>query len=110
MKTVAGYVPDLMDRSRVTAAIPTIRFVSDAPSILAASEDLVVVDVSRPGVLEHVRDVSGFVVGFGAHVDDELLAAAAEAGCDLVLPRSRFFRRLGELARSDRPDADGPAR
>jgi hypothetical protein len=94
---VAAYVPDLMDRSKLAAAVD-VTFVS-APSDLAeVGADVVVVDLSRPGVLEALPDLAGArTVGFGSHVDRELLAAARAAGCDEVLPRSRFFARLGEL-------------
>lgn len=97
MTRVAAYVPDLMDRSKLAAA-GDVTFVS-APSDLAeVGADVVVVDLSRPGVLEALPDLAGArTVGFGSHVDRELLAAARAAGCDEVLPRSRFFARLGEL-------------
>ena len=35
------------------------------------------------------------VIGFGSHVNKELLDAARLAGCDLVMPRS-LFRKLLE--------------
>lgn len=34
------------------------------------------------------------VVGFGSHVEAQALRAAREAGCDLVLPRSKFVEDL----------------
>src|SRR5947208_151572 len=38
-------------------------------------------------------------VAFGSHVEAETLRAARQAGCDLVLPRSRFVKELeGSLA------------
>jgi len=38
------------------------------------------------------------VIAFGSHVDVETLRAAREAGCDLVMPRSQFVKRLeGDL-------------
>ncbi|MDB5350913.1 MAG: hypothetical protein JWN86_2160 [Planctomycetota bacterium] len=36
-------------------------------------------------------------VAFGSHVETDLLAAAAAAGCDPVLPRSRFSAELPAL-------------
>jgi len=36
-------------------------------------------------------------VAFGSHVDTDALAAARAAGCDPVLPRSRFSAELPEL-------------
>jgi hypothetical protein len=97
---VIAYVPDLMDRSRVASAAPRTRFVS-RPSDLAAAAPgarLVVVDLSRPGVLEAVPEVARLapVLGFGSHVDTAVLEAATRAGAQ-ALPRSRFFARLGEL-------------
>jgi len=34
------------------------------------------------------------VVGYGSHVDADTLHAARVAGCDPVLPRSRFVEEL----------------
>ena len=34
------------------------------------------------------------VVGFVSHVQDDLIAAARDAGCDLVLARSAFVKQL----------------
>jgi hypothetical protein len=38
-------------------------------------------------------------VAFGSHVDAEALAAARAAGCDPVMPRSKFSADLPELIR-----------
>ena len=38
-------------------------------------------------------------VAFGSHVDTDALAAAKDAGCDPVLPRSRFSADLPDLIR-----------
>ena len=87
---VVAYVPDLMDRSRLPAGV---RFV-DRPDDLAGWEaDLVLVDLGRPGALEAAARQPGRVIGFAAHVDDDLLARAAALGVE-ALPRSRFFRRV----------------
>ena len=40
------------------------------------------------------KDSAPRVLGFGSHVDKELLVAAREAGCDLVMPRSQFNKLL----------------
>jgi hypothetical protein len=100
-----------MDRSKIQAVGgDAVRFVSSAVALADAASDagarLAVVDLSRPGVLDALPRLSGAgvrTVGFGSHVDVELLDAARAAGCDVVLPRSAFFRRLGELL-----DQDGP--
>jgi DNA-binding NarL/FixJ family response regulator len=39
-------------------------------------------------------DPAPFLVGYGSHVDVATLKAAREAGCDLVLPRSKFVEEL----------------
>ena len=98
MKRVVAFVPDLMDRSRVASAGP-VEFVGSAADLpdAAAGADLVIVDLSRPGVLEVLPDIGAPTVGFGSHVDRALLAAAADAGCQQVLPRSAFFSRLPDL-------------
>ena len=50
-----------------------------------------------PALLAAVRGrcpVMPPVTAFGSHVDAARLQAAREAGCDLVLPRSRFVKLL----------------
>ena len=39
------------------------------------------------------------VIGFVSHVQNDLIAAAREAGCDLILARSAFVRDLPDLLR-----------
>ncbi len=94
---VVAFVPDLMDRSRLgrLGAIPVVHV--SGPAALAAEArdgDLVVVDLSRPGVIEGLGQVAGEIVAFASHVDTELLERARAAGCAEVLPRSRFFATL----------------
>jgi len=98
---ILAYVPDLMDRSRL-AGIQGVELVARATDLAsqAAAGDTVVVDLSRPGVLEVVPLVvaaGARVVGFISHVDSEGTAAARAAGCDPVLARSVFFSRLPAL-------------
>jgi hypothetical protein len=95
--TVVAYVPDLMDRSRLSAATADVRFVSSASALEAASApgDVVVVDLSRSGVLDALSGLTDRrVIGFGSHVERELLTAARSAGCAEVLTRSAFFGGL----------------
>ena len=73
-------------------------FVPSPDALASTPARLVLLDLSRPGALDAVSTVAAPVVGFGSHVDDELLAAARAAGCDEVLPRSRFFRQLERYA------------
>ncbi|HVF33150.1 MAG TPA: hypothetical protein VM933_08945 [Acidimicrobiales bacterium] len=102
MPNVAAYTPDLMDRSKIAAAVADCRFVTRPEALVGlAGIDVVLVDLSKRGVLEVLPAIvagAARVVGYGAHVDHDLLAAATEAGVDEVLPRSRFFSRLAEGA------------
>jgi DNA-binding NarL/FixJ family response regulator len=83
---------DLMDRSRITAAIGGVRFARRAED--AAGADVVIVDLAR-----HAADVATIrglvpnarIVAFGSHVDEHAADQARRAGADLVLARSRFF-------------------
>jgi len=103
MRRVVAYVPDLMDRSRVASATKDITFVSDLAALPVAAEeaDLVVVDLTRAGVLEIVPTLAGPVIGFANHTERELMDSARSAGCTTVLARSAFFSRLNELLAPD---------
>jgi CheY-like chemotaxis protein len=62
----------------------------------------VIFDLQNPGLdlaallaeLRAACPVMPRVVAYGSHVEAELLRAAREAGCDLVLPRSKFVKDL----------------
>ena len=61
----------------------------------------VIVDLSNPGLVigELIAGLCGLplrprVVAYGSHVDTATLRAAREAGCDVVLPRSKFVEEL----------------
>ena len=100
MTRVVAYVPDLMDRSRIAGAAD-VTFV-DRPSGLGAavaekSADVVVVDLTRPGVVEAISSLPVRVIGFANHTERDLLQSAKAAGCETVLARSAFFTRLPEL-------------
>lgn len=89
---VVALVVDLMDRSRISAAIAEVQFARGVEG--AAGADVVIVDLARdPAAVARVREVASAarIVAFGPHVDDAGLAAARSAGADAVLPRSRFF-------------------
>jgi hypothetical protein len=98
--SMVACVPDLMDRSKVSsAASGSVIFVATPAELPAASAgaDLVVVDLSRPGVLEVLPAITSWTIGFGRHDDRDRLAAASAAGCDRVLARSAFFSQVAEL-------------
>jgi hypothetical protein len=101
---VVALVPDLMDRSKVEAAARAagvhLEMVSGAAELgsAAGKADLVIVDLGRPGVLDALGSLAQVrTVGFGSHVERDLLRAAADAGCSQVMARSAFFGRLGDL-------------
>lgn len=100
---------DLMFSSRITATarslgadMKTARS-ADVLTQLAREKapSLVVLDLANPGL--SVTDlIAGwkaegklpFLVAFGSHVDAAALQAARVAGCNLVLPRSKFVELL----------------
>jgi hypothetical protein len=90
---VVAFVTDLMDRSRVTAAIEGVVFARSVAECAAA--DVVIVDLVRFGsAVRELREAlpNARIVAFGPHVDEVAGAYALAAGADLVWPRSRFFR------------------
>lgn len=109
---VVAFVSDLMDRSRVAAAIPGAQFVADPAALPAAAEgaDLVIVDLARPGALEAALELARggtSVVAYASHVQTGILEAAGAAGCT-PLARSVFFRRLPSLAAQAREGGAPP--
>lgn len=101
---IVACTPDLMDRSKVSAALPGVEHVGAAALLarVADGADLVVVDLAAPGALDAVATLNaGRVVGFAPHVDGELLAAASASGIE-AMPRSRFFRALEQQAFTSR--------
>lgn len=105
MSSILAFIPDLMDRSRLKN-IQNIIFVSTSKDLeLAKTGDIVVVDLSRPLVLDTVAKMKQKsdpprIIGFGSHVDKEILADAHRIGCDQVLARSAFFARSVELLKT----------
>jgi DNA-binding NarL/FixJ family response regulator len=100
MRKIAAIVPDLMDRSRIDAALSTpVHYVNTIDSLGAAAPDIVIADLGRiddPSTLRRAAPVAR-LIAFGSHVDEVMLESARRAGIDDVLPRSVFFRRIGEL-------------
>jgi CheY-like chemotaxis protein len=62
--------------------------------------DLGAGELVSPEALLHYQSLAGpgtHFVAFGSHVDTQALATARAAGCDPVLPRSKFAAELPEL-------------
>ncbi len=90
--TVAALVGDLLDRSKIAAAIPDARFAA-APDECAGAEAVVIDVKAHPEAVAAVRKIapSARIVVYGRHDDPGALDAARAAGADVALPRSRFF-------------------
>ncbi len=101
---------DLMFASRITgearALSLTVKPARSLDQLLALARQeapsCVLLDLSFPGLdlpdlfqrLEEVCPSRPRVVAYGSHVDTERLRAARLAGCDPVLPRSKFVEEL----------------
>jgi hypothetical protein len=90
---IVAITSDLMDRSRIGAAVEDVVFARDAAA--CADADVVVVDLARDATLVGaVRTAApgARIVAFGPHVDTDVLDRARRDGADVVLPRSKFFQ------------------
>jgi DNA-binding NarL/FixJ family response regulator len=101
---------DLIFTSRVAGTAKALGLVVQPARSAAALIDLarraaprcVILDLHNPGLdltallgdLAAVCPTRPRVVAYGSHVDAATLHAARTAGCDLVLPRSRFVEEL----------------
>ena len=57
--------------------------------------DLHLAGLELPALVSALRQgASCTIVGYGSHVAADVLKAARDAGCDVVLPRSRFVETL----------------
>jgi CheY-like chemotaxis protein len=105
---------DFLFGSRITGtarslglAIKTARNTETLQALVSQeSPRCVLIDLSNPGLnieqlAENLRalEPAPFLVAFGSHVDTATLQAARDAGCGVVLPRSKFIEELpGKLA------------
>jgi len=95
--SVVAFVPDLMDQSKLRLAMPDICFVKEVSELIDVEVDLVVIDLSKSEVLEILPLIDSKILGFASHVDKEIISLAEEAGCEKVLPRSKFFHDFDAL-------------
>lgn len=91
---VVAHVPNVFDRVRFG---PDVVFVESGAEAAAQQPTAVMVDLDRCDDLAAFRIDGPVVIGFGSHVDAAGHQQARDLGYDLVLPRSRFFRRLPDL-------------
>ncbi len=112
MSTPTGLLlsDDLLFISRVTGTARDlgleVRSARSADAVAELAEKqcptCVIVDLANPGLviaelIERLRQTCTpmpRVVAYGSHVDTATLRAARDAGCDVVLPRSKFVEDL----------------
>jgi CheY-like chemotaxis protein len=101
---------DLIFTSRITGTARglglTVRAARSADALIELARQSpprgVLIDLANPGLvlpellrrLAEVCPAMPRVVAYGSHVDTATLKAAREAGCDPVLPRSKFVEEL----------------
>ncbi|HMF16484.1 MAG TPA: hypothetical protein VKE98_04720 [Gemmataceae bacterium] len=100
---------DLMFTSRITGTARThaltlksVRSQAELEALATQqSPSCVLIDLANPGlvIVDLIRKLrpegkGPYLVAFGSHVDAATLNAARQAGCDLVLPRSKFIDEL----------------
>ena len=102
---------DLIFRTKIETAAGalglSVHTTADAvppPALTHEAWAVVLVDLNRStgdpiAVVEAARRQapSARIIGYGSHVQAELMTAALHAGCTLVLPRSAFVQRLPDL-------------
>ena len=99
---VAGTAQALGHRVAVVGGVARALELLAGPAPAVVFVDLGAGDlVASPALLQYkeVAPPGTPFVAFGSHVDTEALAAAKAAGCDPVLPRSRFTAELPDLVR-----------
>jgi hypothetical protein len=97
MARVTALIDDLLFGSKAMgllgAAGHDVRLAPRVPDDLAATADVVVVDLTTGTIPDGVVLAGGpKVLGVFAHVEPEMRDRALAAGFDLVVPRSRFMR------------------
>ncbi|QDT48748.1 hypothetical protein Pan258_27930 [Symmachiella dynata] len=92
----------------VRASIP-----EEIPGPAAGGYRLVIIDLAQPSIApaEVIARLSAadrpHVIAYGSHVATATLQAARDAGCDEVLPRSRFSAELAVILRHATESASG---
>jgi PleD family two-component response regulator len=115
-KKIIAVLDDLFFSSKIREAAKTLdidlEFVRNADGfkekISSEKPSLIIFDLnSRAGspleIIKTIKSTSELkeipVIGFLSHVQTELKEEADRAGCDLILPRSRFSKDLREILR-----------
>lgn len=96
---VVAFVPDLIDRSRITGVVEDAAFVDTVAALVPASAaaDIVLIDLSRAGAVEVLPRLECHrIVGFTNHTQKAAMDGARAAGA-VAMARSDFFIGLEEL-------------
>lgn len=105
---------DLFFTSKITGTAAALGFQVEVqagiPEVISGAEEggyrLVIIDlannaISPADVMARLPEEGRpRVIAFGPHVAKARLQAAEDAGCDAVMPRSRFSANLAEILRS----------
>jgi len=102
---IAAYTPDLMDRSKISAAAAAadheLTYVRSPEALVGlAGVDVVIVDLSKKGASDVLADLAAGparVVAFASHIDIPRMETPADV---TLLPRSKFFSTLPDLLRA----------
>lgn len=92
-RALGYHVEVIGNAERAKAAIEALR-----PQVIFI--DLTAGELSAPDAMSEYVKLAGpnvWVVAFGPHVEEEALALAKAAGCQVVLPRSKFAGSLPTL-------------
>ena len=110
MKVFAA-IHDLMFSSKVTASAKgrpiewLKRGTRVVDAVTASQPDVVLIDLAAPQLdaLNAIREIKGgackncTVIGYVDHTREDLIEAAKAAGCDQVMSKGEFARRLPEM-------------
>lgn len=111
---VVVFVPDLFFQAKILATAKatgiSVHLIGSAEEVAQECRrqpgSVVILDLAPASVdpidlIKRIKKDSGTeapsIVGFYSHVDKALERRAREAGCDFVLPRSVFSKRLPEI-------------
>jgi CheY-like chemotaxis protein len=111
--SIVALISDLATRSHLAAAGTrvgaTVEIASSAEMLLTKVESLrprlVILDLSHPGLdprdlvprLKQLLGQRATLLAFGPHVHAARLAAASEAGCEVVMSRGQFHAQMDDI-------------
>lgn len=104
-KRIVAVLADLIFTVRITDAARRngveIDVVKSGEAALekAAGAARIILDLDfvAPEWITRLKEAGTPMVGYCSHVHTEVIRRAREAGCDVVLARSAFVQKLGEL-------------